>query len=202
MIFVPPKDLAGGTDDVMLHFKTRASAEESTCVSESKSSCATFQYTLTQRMPQQREQQEHYLIDIKSARKAEPVPIRIQLFLCKYDVMEGISSVMSSAHVECVIGSKDRNKNQKTGRAEYKPYVPARVPYTGPPRGPVIIFAFHSNRPDLCRLQGEALKRFVLDEHVLVVIDDAQDEQTAAEMARAAADIGALHRKTPDTVRP
>jgi hypothetical protein len=34
--------------------------------------------------------------------------------------------------------------------------------------------AFHCNRPSFLALQAKALKRFMMDDYILVVIDDAQ----------------------------
>jgi hypothetical protein len=42
------------------------------------------------------------------------------------------------------------------------------------PRGPVVIMAFHCNRPSFLALQAKALKKFIMDDYILVVIDDAQ----------------------------
>ena len=65
-------------------------------------------------------------------------------------------------------------------------------------RGRVVILSFHSNRPDFLLLQARALRQFMLDDYLLVVIDDAKVPSVQNQFREAAANFGAEYRQTPD----
>ena len=129
---------------------------------------------------------------------------RVHVVLGEYDDVEGLSKVQSSAFVECwvdsqgLLGGVPPVNPQAFMGLPFTPYAPARRRGARPSRLPVVIFAFHCNRPDFVILQARALKSFFLDDYTLIVINDAQSDDMRAVIAAAAESVGAEAISTPD----
>jgi len=145
---------------------------------------------------------ENGLVSMQEVRAG--VYLHVHAFLARYEEEEGITNVASASSVECKIISKERVKQDSQVQVEreppyeYTPYVPANRSGEQPGREPVIIFTFHCNRPDLVLLQHRALSNFILDKFKMIVINDAQSEDTRSSIANASIQVGADHFLTPD----
>ena len=131
-------------------------------------------------------------------------PYRVHVFLGEYDEFEGLSNVQSSALVECwvdtagVLGDAPPANPQAGMVQGFTPYVPAIRSGAQPGRGPVVIFTYHCNRPDFVKLQGAALKQFILDDFIIIVINDAPTDEMRVAINEASKSVGAESIVTPD----
>ena len=152
----------------------------------------------------------------RSGRRA----VSIMIILCSLDDKDSIVKVLSSDQVDIFSGavstqlpSGDAERACKeaenwdwsdtTGGSPASSNEPAALaaPGTGggdETRERLVIFSFHCNRPDFLLLQARALEKFMLDDFMLVVIDDAKDPAVQAQFREFAANLGADYRETPD----
>jgi hypothetical protein len=126
---------------------------------------------------------------------------RVQVFLGQY--IEHLTNVQSSALVECwvdtigVLGGMPP-PNPEAGMVQgFTPYVPATRAGAQPGRAPVVVFAYHCNRPDFVRMQADALRTFILDQFTLLIINDAQSDEMRTAISEASRSVGAESILTP-----
>ena len=131
-------------------------------------------------------------------------PYRVHVFLGQYDEYEGLSNVQSSALVECwldatgVLGGVPPPNPQAGMVLGFTPYVPATRAGAQPGRGPVVVFTYHCNRPDFVKMQADALRKFILDDFTLLVINDAQSDEMRTAISEASMSVGAESILTSD----